>query len=73
MQSIPANLAALRWGGRRWQAESSILFSFETDFTGRVKAGPQIETWQGRSAAAFTPAAIIFISLPETENKTEPG
>ena len=36
--------------------ESSILFSFETDFTGRVKAGPQIETWQGLSAAAFTPA-----------------
>jgi hypothetical protein len=29
-----------------------------------VKAGPQIETWQGRSAAAFTPAVIIFIALP---------
>jgi hypothetical protein len=53
--------------------KSYILFSFETDFTGRVKAGPQIETWQGRSVAAFTPAVIIFIALPETENKTEPG
>jgi hypothetical protein len=53
--------------------ESSILFSFETDFTGRVKAGPQIETWQGRSAAAFTPAVILFIALPEAEDKIEPG
>ena len=53
--------------------ESSILFSFETDFTGRVKAGPQIETWQGRSAAAFTPAVILFIALPEAEDNIEPG
>jgi hypothetical protein len=53
--------------------ESSILFSFETDFAGRVKAGPQIETWQGRSAAAFTPAVILFIALPEAEDKIEPG
>jgi len=49
------------------------LFSFETDFTGRVKAGPQIETWQGRSAAAFTPAVILFIALPEAEDKADPG
>jgi hypothetical protein len=53
--------------------ESSILFSFETDFAGRVKAGPQIETWQRRSAAAFTPAVILFIALPELEDKPEPG
>jgi hypothetical protein len=37
----PANV--LSEGSRR-AAESSILFSFETDFTGRVKAEPQIET-----------------------------
>jgi hypothetical protein len=53
-----------RWGVRAFW-ESSILFSFETDFTGRVKADPQIETWQGRSAAAFTPAVILFTALPE--------
>jgi hypothetical protein len=53
--------------------ESSILLSFETDFTGRVKAGPQIETWQGRSVAAFTPAVILFIALPEAEDNIEPG
>jgi hypothetical protein len=60
------------WGSRR-VTESSILFSFETDFTGRVKAGPQIETWQRRSAAAFTPAVILFIALPNAEDKTDPG
>jgi hypothetical protein len=53
--------------------EGGILFSFETDFTWRVKAGPQIETWQGRSAAAFTPAVIIFIALPEAKDNIDPG
>ena len=53
--------------------ESSILFSFETDFTGRVKAEPQIETWQGRSAAAFTPAVILFIALPKPKDNSDPG
>jgi hypothetical protein len=50
-----------------------FCFSFETDFTGRVKAGPQIETWQGRSAAAFTPAVILFIALPEVKDNIDPG
>jgi hypothetical protein len=57
--------------GEHWKAV--FFFSFETDFTGRVKAGPQIETWQGRSAAAFTPAVILFIALPEAEDDIEPG
>jgi hypothetical protein len=60
------------WGSRL-ATKSSILFSFETDFTGRVKAGPQIETWQGRSAAAFTPAVILFIALPEGKDNSDPG
>lgn len=38
-----------------------------------MKAAPQIETWQGRSAAAFTPAVILFIALPEAEDKFDPG
>jgi hypothetical protein len=60
--------------GLRRRSESSILFlSFETDFAGRVKASPQIETWQRRSAAAFTPAVILFIALPEAEDKLDPG
>jgi hypothetical protein len=59
--------------GSRPRTESGILFSFETDFTGGVKAGPQIEIWQGRSAAAFTPAVIIFIALPEAKDNIDPG
>jgi len=55
------------------EPKSSILFSFEIDFTGRVKASPQIETWQRRSAAAFTPAVILFIALPETKDNIDPG
>ena len=38
-----------------------------------MKAGPQIETWQGRSAAAFTPAVILFIALPEAKDNIDPG
>ena len=38
-----------------------------------MKAGPQIETWQGRSAAAFTPAVIIFIALPLGKRQHRPG
>ena len=67
---LPANVLG---EGLHLLAESSILLSFETDFTRRVKAAPQIETWQGRSAAAFTPAVILFIALPEAEDNIEPG
>jgi len=59
--------------GSRQATESGILFSFETDFTGRVKAEPQIEIWQRRSAAAFTPAVILFIALPEEKDNIDPG
>jgi hypothetical protein len=38
-----------------------------------VKAVHKIETWQERSAAAFTPAVILFIALPEAEDKIDPG
>jgi len=37
-----------------------------------VKAEPQIETWQRRSVAAFTPAVILFIALPEVKDNVEP-
>ena len=56
-------------------ASNGTQYSFlvRDDFTGRVKAGPQIETWQRRSAAAFTPAVILFIALPEAKDNVEPG
>ena len=66
----PANVLS---EGSRPKPESSILLSFETDFTGRVKAGLRSKLWQGRSAAAFTPAVILFIALPEAEGKADPG
>jgi hypothetical protein len=55
------------------EQKALFFFSFETDFTGRVKAEPQIETWQQRSAAAFTPAVILFIALPEPKDNIDPG
>ena len=36
------------------------------------RPGQQIETWQGRSRRAFTPAVIIFIALPETKDNIDP-
>jgi hypothetical protein len=39
-----------------------------------VKARQQIETLGGNGQRrAFTPAVILFIALPEAEDKTPPG
>jgi hypothetical protein len=39
-----------------------------------VKARQQIETLAGNGQRrAFTPAVILFITLPEAEDKTPPG
>ena len=32
-----------------------------------------IESWQGRSWRAFTPAVILFIALPEAKDNIDPG
>jgi hypothetical protein len=37
-----------------------------------VKSRDQIEPWRGVQERAFTPALILFIALPESENKTDP-
>jgi len=57
----------------RSQVESSIISSFDTDFYRRVKARYPIEPWRGVQERAFTPALILFIALPEAEDKTDPG
>jgi len=62
--------AAFRAGGSMRERNAD---AFEIDFTGTVKAGHQIETWQRRSAAAFTAPVILFIALPEWEDKADPG
>jgi len=53
--------------------ESSILFSFETVFTRRVKAGRRSNPGRENQRRAFTPAVILFIALPEAKDNTDPG
>jgi len=39
-----------------------------------VKARIRIEPWQGvEKGRASTPALILFIALPESEDKSDPG
>jgi hypothetical protein len=63
-----------RLKSERPAVQRSILFSFEADYTGRVKARPADRNF-GRNGhrRAFTPAVILFIALPEAEDKTAPG
>jgi hypothetical protein len=61
-------------GNSRRVAESRVLFSFESDFAGRVKARPADRNFAGNGQRrAFTPAVILFIALPETKDNIEPG
>jgi hypothetical protein len=56
-------------GGRR-------LYSFfvRVEFTGRVKALLRSELLPRLGQRrAFTPAVILFIALPEPEDKSDPG
>jgi hypothetical protein len=54
--------------------ESSILFSFEADFAGRVKARPADRNLAGDGQRrALTPAVILFIALPDNKDNIEPG
>jgi len=59
----------VRARGRLWKAV--FFFGSRLTLLGG-KAGPQIEPWQGRSVAAFTPAVILFIALPEVKDNIEP-
>jgi len=63
-----------RVGNSQRGTESSILFSFESDFAGRVKARPADRNLAGDGQRrAFTPAVILFIALPDTKDNIEPG
>ena len=58
----------------RASSESSMLFSSETDFAGRVKARPADRNFAGDGRRrAFTPAVILVIALPEAKDKLDPG
>jgi len=47
--------------------------SFDIERNRRVKAGTPDQTWQRGQRQAFTPAVILFISLPPAEDKSDPG
>jgi hypothetical protein len=53
--------------------ESSILFSFETDFTGRVKAGPQIGTWQRRFSGGLHASRDSFYRTARSGRQDRSG
>jgi hypothetical protein len=54
--------------------ENVILFWFEADFAGRVKARPADRNLAGDGQRrAFTPAVILFIALPDAKDNIEPG
>ncbi|MGA2741746.1 MAG: hypothetical protein ABSG65_30450 [Bryobacteraceae bacterium] len=50
-----------------------FFFSFDNECTRRVKAGRRSNLGRDNQLRAFTPAVILFIALPETENKIDPG
>jgi hypothetical protein len=54
--------------------ERRILFSFGMENERRVKASTPAR-FLARSAGgkAFTPTVILFIALPASENKSDPG
>jgi hypothetical protein len=53
--------------------KGSILFSFEADLP--EGEGPSTRSKLGRDGQrqAFMPAVILFIALPEAEDKIDPG
>jgi hypothetical protein len=50
------------------------VFFFRSTLTYQEGEGqPPDRTRQDGLRRAFTPAVVLFIALPETENKTDPG
>jgi hypothetical protein len=68
---IPANAAGLQ--GWRYPSEGCILFSFDIERNRKVK-GPALDQPGIKiQCLALTPAMILFIALPSSEEKTDPG
>src|SRR6476469_6989863 len=62
------------WEAVRNRLKRCILFSFEADLVGRVKARPADRNFRrARSRRAFTPDVILFIALPEAKDNIDPG
>jgi hypothetical protein len=68
---IPANAPGLK--GWRYPSEGCILFSFGIERNRKVKGPAQDQPGIKSQCLALTPAMIIFIALPSSEEKIDPG
>jgi len=53
--------------------QSSFPFSFDNEYTRRVKAGRRSNPGRENQRRAFTPAVILFIAPPEEKDNIDPG
>jgi hypothetical protein len=60
------------WGWRLI-TKGSILVFVRIEHTRRVKAGRRTNPGRENRRQAFTPAVILFISLPTADDKAVPG
>jgi hypothetical protein len=67
---IPANPKS---GGWRLIGKGSVLFSFDIEYTRRVKVSHRTDPGRRTQWQAFTPAMILFISFTAADDKTAPG
>ena len=62
-----------RLEGWRYPSEGCILFSFGIERNRKVKGPAQDQPGIKSQCLALTPAMILFIALPSSEEKTDPG
>ena len=53
--------------------KGSVLFSFDIEYTRRVKVSHRTNPGRRTQWQAFTPAMILFIACPPADDKTVPG
>ena len=68
---IPANAPGLK--GWRYPSEGCILFSFGIERNRKLKGPAPDQPGIKSQCLALTPAMILFIALPSSEEKTDPG
>jgi len=72
LTTIPAILQ-IEEGFVRWRAQKEYYLFVRYWFTRRVKASHATRTRQDRFALGPHSSLVLFVALPETENKTDPG
>ena len=68
---IPANAPGMK--GWRYPSEGCILFSFGIERNRKLKGPAPDQPGIQIQRPALTPAMILFIALPSSEEKTDPG